>query len=164
MSREGGPIVIANPAAPGRADAWSEAQTQDGEVYYYNAATGESSWEIPAGANVIEITGASGARNGKGTKVKKTFDACFDSDDDDDEASFRRRRKRYTLSGEEAQSAFRGPIIASIVCGGLALVAVAAVFFLADQGTIAGDQVTGYLALVCSPCVSKCVALFSYEL
>ena len=146
--------MISNPV---RVDAWREAQTQDGEVYYYNAATGESSWEIPAGANVIEI-GGNAAKKSNATEVKKTFAACFL--EEDEEGFTAQKRKRYTLSGEESQSTFRGPIIASIICGGVALVAVAFLFYLADQGVIEGNDVTGYLALVCSPLCLIPLALF----
>mmetsp|Transcript_42232 Transcript_42232/g.69356 ORF Transcript_42232/g.69356 Transcript_42232/m.69356 type:complete len:101 (+) Transcript_42232:39-341(+) len=34
--------------SPARADDWQEYTDEDGRLYYYNALTGETSWERPA--------------------------------------------------------------------------------------------------------------------
>jgi hypothetical protein len=48
----GGSGAGAAPEAPAASDSglpagWEEVRTDDGEAYYYNAATGETSWEKP---------------------------------------------------------------------------------------------------------------------
>ena len=54
---------------------WTEYQDDDGRTYYYNAATGESSWEIPSGAIVVkpeiedDVGDVQGHRCGDGEKM-----------------------------------------------------------------------------------------------
>mmetsp|Transcript_27122 Transcript_27122/g.45756 ORF Transcript_27122/g.45756 Transcript_27122/m.45756 type:complete len:137 (+) Transcript_27122:57-467(+) len=36
----------------GGVSVWQEHYTEEGKAYYYNVSSGDSSWEMPAGANV----------------------------------------------------------------------------------------------------------------
>lgn len=42
--------------APARLDTWTAHKTESGTVYYYNALTGESTYERPANFNQEVIT------------------------------------------------------------------------------------------------------------
>ena len=44
----GPPPPVAPPPAGGLPEGWEEVATEDGSLYYWNAATGASSWERPA--------------------------------------------------------------------------------------------------------------------
>lgn len=37
------------------ADEWTKYEDDEGQTYYYNAATGESSWEVPEGAIIKKM-------------------------------------------------------------------------------------------------------------
>ena len=105
--------MVSNPHVP--METWKEAQTEDGEVYYYNPATGQSSWEIPSGARIVELY-ANGSMNVSKNKIESySKSAGMSATFSDADVAEYQRRKKYTLSGEEAQSAFRTPIIASII-------------------------------------------------
>jgi len=42
------PVEVADAPAPAAASDWQALTTPEGQTYYYNATTGETSWELPA--------------------------------------------------------------------------------------------------------------------
>ena len=51
----GGAKTSLTPRLFGRPDGWEEHETEMGDKYYYNAATGRTTWSLPAHEEVQSV-------------------------------------------------------------------------------------------------------------